>query len=67
MQRHSSMANLATYPAISMPNGFNADGSPMAINFYARPFGETALLAVAKAWQDRSGHHKKRPELFASS
>jgi Asp-tRNA(Asn)/Glu-tRNA(Gln) amidotransferase A subunit family amidase len=63
-QRHSTMANLATYPAISMPHGFNADGSPMAINFYARPFGETELLAVAKAWQDRTEHHHKRPKLF---
>jgi Asp-tRNA(Asn)/Glu-tRNA(Gln) amidotransferase A subunit family amidase len=63
MQRHSTMANLATYPAISMPHGFNPDGSPMAINFYARPFGETELLAVAKAWQDRTDHHKKHPRL----
>ena len=60
------MANLATYPAISMPNGFNADGSPMAINFYARPFGESELLAVAKAWQDRSGHHLEHPKLFTT-
>ena len=57
------MANLATYPAISMPSGFNADGSPMAIHFYARPFGETELLAVAKAWQDRTGHHRATPKL----
>jgi Asp-tRNA(Asn)/Glu-tRNA(Gln) amidotransferase A subunit family amidase len=64
MQRHSTMANLATYPAISMPHGFAADGSPMAINFYARPFGETELLEVAKAWQDRTEHHERRPKLF---
>lgn len=63
-QRHSSMANLATYPAVSMPHGFNADGSPMAINVYARPFGETELLAVAKAWQDRTGHHLEHPKQF---
>lgn len=59
--RHSTMANLATYPAISMPHGFASDGTPMAINFYARPFGETDLLGVAKAWQDRTDHHLKRP------
>jgi Asp-tRNA(Asn)/Glu-tRNA(Gln) amidotransferase A subunit family amidase len=62
-QRHSTMANLATYPAISMPHGFNPDGSPMAINFYGRPFGETEVLAVAKAWQDRTDHHRKHPRL----
>ena len=63
MGRHSAMANLATYPAISMPNGWNADGTPMAITFFARPFGESELLTVAKAWQDVSGHHLKHPTL----
>jgi Asp-tRNA(Asn)/Glu-tRNA(Gln) amidotransferase A subunit family amidase len=59
--RHFSMANSAGYPAISMPHGFKASGSPTAITFYARPFAEADLLAVAKAWQDASGVHTKHP------
>jgi hypothetical protein len=60
-QRHSTMANLACYPAINMPNGFTAAGTPTNVTFFARPFGEMELLALAKAYQDAAGHHLKRP------
>jgi Asp-tRNA(Asn)/Glu-tRNA(Gln) amidotransferase A subunit family amidase len=63
VQRHFNMANLACYPALSAPNGFAESGSPTAITFYARPFGEAELLALAKAWQDASGFHLKHPNL----
>jgi Asp-tRNA(Asn)/Glu-tRNA(Gln) amidotransferase A subunit family amidase len=63
VQRHFTMANLACYPAINTPNGFTEAGTPTNITFYARPFGETELLAVAKAYQDASGFHLKHPEL----
>jgi Asp-tRNA(Asn)/Glu-tRNA(Gln) amidotransferase A subunit family amidase len=62
-QRHSSMANLATYPAVAVPNGFNAAGLPTSITFFARPFGESELLAVVKAYQDATGFHLKHPKL----
>jgi Asp-tRNA(Asn)/Glu-tRNA(Gln) amidotransferase A subunit family amidase len=64
-QRHSAMANLATYPAVSVPNGFNAGGTPTSITFFARPFGESELLAVVKAYQDATGFHQKHPTLTA--
>ena len=60
------MANSAGYPAISVPNGFHERGTPSAITFYARPFGETGLLALAKAYQDASGFHLKHPNLDAA-
>ncbi len=61
--RHFNMANSAGYPAVSVPNGFNDAMSPTAITFYARPFAETELLALTKAWQDSSGFHLKHPSL----
>jgi Asp-tRNA(Asn)/Glu-tRNA(Gln) amidotransferase A subunit family amidase len=64
-QRHSSMANLATYPAVAVPNGFNPAGHPTSITFFARPFGETELLAVVKAYQDATEFHLKHPALNA--
>jgi Asp-tRNA(Asn)/Glu-tRNA(Gln) amidotransferase A subunit family amidase len=64
-QRHFGMANTAGYPAINVPHGFLANGSPGAFTFYARPFGEAELLAVAKAYQDASGFHLKHPNLTA--
>ena len=60
-QRHFAMANLACYPAINIPNGFLDSGSPTNVVFYARPFGEMELLALAKAYQDAAGFHLKRP------
>ena len=55
------MANLACYPAINIPNGFNENGQPTNVTFDARPFGEAELLALAKAYQDAAGFHLRRP------
>jgi Asp-tRNA(Asn)/Glu-tRNA(Gln) amidotransferase A subunit family amidase len=60
-QRHSTMANLACYPAINIPNGFAENGQPTNVTFFARPFGETELLALAVAYQEAAGFHKVRP------
>jgi Asp-tRNA(Asn)/Glu-tRNA(Gln) amidotransferase A subunit family amidase len=60
-QRHSTMANLACYPAINVPNGFSESGQPTNVTFFARPFGEAPLLALAKAYQDAAGFHLQRP------
>ena len=61
--RHFNMANIAAYPALSVPNGFNPNGTPGSIIFYGRPFAESKVLALAKAWQDASGFHQKHPSL----
>ena len=60
-QRHFQMANLACYPATNVPNGFNEVGNPTNVTFFARPFGEMALLALTKRYQDAAGFHLKRP------
>jgi len=60
-QQHSQMANLACYPAVALPNGFMENGAPTSINFMAQPFGEAALLALAKAYQDATDFNKKHP------
>ena len=60
-QRHSSMANLACYPAMNIPNGFAETGTPTNATFFARPFNEMELIAFARAYQDAAGHHLKKP------
>jgi Asp-tRNA(Asn)/Glu-tRNA(Gln) amidotransferase A subunit family amidase len=60
-QRHSTMANLACYPAMNIPNGFSEFGSPTNVTFFARPFMENELIALSKAYQDAAGHHLKKP------
>src|SRR5262249_214925 len=63
VQRHSTMANGACYPAVAVPNGFNKDGEPLSTSFFARPFGERELLAVVAAYQNATGFYRKSPML----
>ena len=55
------ITNLTGHPTVCLPNGFRVDGTPTALTFTGRPFGESTLLAVAKAYQDATGYHRKRP------
>jgi Asp-tRNA(Asn)/Glu-tRNA(Gln) amidotransferase A subunit family amidase len=65
--RHFGMANIAGYPAINVPHGFQETGSPAALTFYGRPFKDSEVIALAKAYQDASGFHLKRPNLDATA
>ncbi len=60
-QRHFQMANLACYPAVNVPNGFAEGGTPTSIVFYAPPYRELPLLALAKAYQDKARWHERTP------
>jgi Asp-tRNA(Asn)/Glu-tRNA(Gln) amidotransferase A subunit family amidase len=60
-QRHFQMANLAGYPAINVPTGFGDAGTPSHVVFYAWPYGEAKILALARAYQDAAKHHLKTP------
>jgi Asp-tRNA(Asn)/Glu-tRNA(Gln) amidotransferase A subunit family amidase len=51
-----------------VPAGFTQrDGHdvPVTITFVGRLFGEAEMLSVAKAWQDATSHHLRRPAAFA--
>lgn len=56
------LTNLTGHPTVVIPNGFNGD-QPMSVTFTGRLYGETDILAVAKAYQDATGHHLKRPAM----
>jgi len=58
------LTNLSGHPAVVMPNGFDKDGHPTSITFTGRLYDEARLLAVAKKWQDATGHHLKHPGGF---
>jgi len=60
-QRHSTMANLACYPALNVPNGFAANGQPTNVTFFGRPFAEASVLGLGKAFQDAAGFHLIKP------
>jgi Asp-tRNA(Asn)/Glu-tRNA(Gln) amidotransferase A subunit family amidase len=60
---HFQVANICGYPAASVPNGFTKEGKPTAITFLGRLYNEAAILALARAYQDRAGWHKRTPTL----
>lgn len=57
------LTNLTGHPAVVLPNGFRKDGTPTSITFLGKLFGEGDALALAKAYQNATGWHLKRPKL----
>ena len=47
-----------------VPNGFRSDGTPTSISFNGRLFGEHQILALARAYQEATGFHRRHPEGF---
>ena len=54
-------ANLTGHPSVIVPNGFREDGTPSSITFTGNLFREGELCRVAKAYQDATGFHRRRP------
>jgi Asp-tRNA(Asn)/Glu-tRNA(Gln) amidotransferase A subunit family amidase len=64
---HFQAANYCGYPAVGVPNGFTKDGRPTSITFMGRLYNEAAILALAKAYQDRARWHKRTPTLVTTA
>ena len=59
----SGASNVAGLPAISIPNGFGADGLPTAIQLVGPPFAESSLLSLAAAYQQQTDWHRRQPKI----
>jgi Asp-tRNA(Asn)/Glu-tRNA(Gln) amidotransferase A subunit family amidase len=60
------VTNLTGHPTVCLPGGFVTQRGaevPTAVTFTGRLYGEAELLAVAKAYQDATGYHLRRPKL----
>jgi len=57
------LTNLTGHPQAVVPDGFRADGTPFSITFTGDLFGESALCAVAHAFQQATDFHRRRPPL----
>jgi Asp-tRNA(Asn)/Glu-tRNA(Gln) amidotransferase A subunit family amidase len=58
------LTNLTGHPAVILPNGFTEEGTPVSITFIGRLYGEAEALAVARAYQQATDFHTRRPPLF---
>ncbi len=57
------LTNLTGHPEISIPHGFNSQGSPTSLRFTGKLFGEGEILQLAHAFQSATDHHLKHPTL----
>ncbi len=58
------LTNLTGHPAVVVPNGFASDGTPTSVTFNGSLFGESEILALARAYQETTGFHNQHPEAF---
>ena len=60
------LTNLTGHPAVVVPNGFRPTFQmPTSITFTGRLYGETAVLALAHAYQQATDFHRRRPPSFS--
>jgi Asp-tRNA(Asn)/Glu-tRNA(Gln) amidotransferase A subunit family amidase len=59
-----AITNLTGHPVVCLPVGFNQNGLPVSISFIGNLYDEATILAVAKAYQDRTDINKQHPEKF---
>ena len=59
------ITNLTGHPAVVVPSGFTDAGTPVSITFIGRLWGEAKALAAARAYQEATDFHTRRPPAFA--
>jgi len=57
-----ALTNRTGHPVVSMPSGFYR-GSPTALHFTGKLFGDSEILLLAHAFQAATNHHLKHPPL----
>jgi aspartyl-tRNA(Asn)/glutamyl-tRNA(Gln) amidotransferase subunit A len=53
--------NLGGIPGLTVPNGFGQNNIPTGIQFVGSAWSEKTLIAIADAYQTRTGWHTRRP------
>jgi Asp-tRNA(Asn)/Glu-tRNA(Gln) amidotransferase A subunit family amidase len=61
--RNLRATNATGHPGVALPTGFNAKGMPTSMHLVGNLYGEAALLALAKAFQERTPHHHRHPKV----
>jgi amidase len=57
--------SMMSNPAISVPAGFSATGLPVGLQIVGRHRDELSVLQLAHAFEQATGHGKRRPTLLA--
>lgn len=52
--RNAGLAALANYPALTIPMGYESNGKPISLTFYAPPFNEQILIDIGLQFEKLS-------------
>jgi Asp-tRNA(Asn)/Glu-tRNA(Gln) amidotransferase A subunit family amidase len=58
------LTNLTGHPAVVLPNGFRENGTPVSIQFIGALYGDAEALIVARAYQEATDWHTRKPARF---
>jgi aspartyl-tRNA(Asn)/glutamyl-tRNA(Gln) amidotransferase subunit A len=61
--RNTAVGNVLALCAVVLPCGFTRDGLPIGLMVYAKPFDEAVALRVARAYEQATDWHRRRPDL----
>jgi len=53
--------NLLEMCALSLPNGFTANGLPLSLQIACRPYDEATALRIGWGYQQETDWHERRP------
>ena len=62
--RSCSYVTMMTNPALSVPAGFSANGLPVGLQIVGRHRDEWSVLQLGYAFEQATGHGKRRPSLL---
>jgi Asp-tRNA(Asn)/Glu-tRNA(Gln) amidotransferase A subunit family amidase len=57
----TAAGNLAGLPGLAVPSGFSTKGLPIAVQLVGRPFEESTLIALGRAYQNVTDWHRRIP------
>ena len=63
VHRNCGLGNVLNFCGVSVPCGFTADGLPIGLMVYAKPFAEDMALRVAYAYEQATEWHTRHPDL----
>lgn len=61
--RNTSVFDVFGLPTISLPCGFSSSGLPIGLQITGAPFAESAVLALANAYERETAWHTRKPDL----
>ncbi|HWD07399.1 MAG TPA: amidase [Amycolatopsis sp.] len=63
--RSCSLISATGCPAVSVPGGFTAEGLPVGLQIVGAPHADLQVLGIAQVWEEKTGHHTRRPSCLS--